>query len=128
MLVMEIAALSGLIAIGVAVSQLASTTRNTPPVGGSPQREGFRSLNVGILPQNLPPSDPALPIPSEYYTIGIQKYLTKEESEKITDLNNRINAMAATAPPEAVQSMKAQIQTVLQWQLNALLSREAPNQ
>ena len=115
MLVMEIAALSGLIAIGVAVSQLASTTptRNTP-VGGSPQREGFRSLNVGILPQNLPPSNPGLPVPSQYYTIGIQKYLTKDESEKITDLNNRINAMGATAPPQAVQSMKAQIQTVLE--------------
>ena len=112
---MEIAALSGLIAIGVAVSQLASTTpnRNTA-VGGSPQREGFRSLNVGILPQNLPPSDPALPVPSQYYTIGVQKYLTKDESEKITDLNNRINAMGSTAPPQATQSMKAQIQTVLQ--------------
>jgi len=111
---MEIAALSGLIAIGVAVSQLASTTPTRPVAGGSPQREGFRSLNVGILPQNMPPSDPALPVPSEYYTIGIQKYLTQEESAKITDLNTRINAGIATAPPEAIQAMKAQIQTILQ--------------
>jgi Family of unknown function (DUF5899) len=109
---MEIAALSGLIAIGVAVSQLASTTP-TARANTAATKEGFRSLNVGILPQNHPPSDPALPNPSEYYTIGIQRFMTQEESAKVTDLNTRINALAATAPPEATQSMKAQLQTIL---------------
>lgn len=108
---MELAALSGLIAIGVAVSQLASTTPNARK--GPVPKEGFRSLNVGILPQRTPPSDPALPLPSEYYTVGIQRYLTGDESKKITDLNTRINALSMTGPPEAAQSMKAQIQTIL---------------
>lgn len=108
---MELAALSGLIAIGVAVSQLASTT---PNASKGPQREGFRSLNVGILPRNQPPSDPAIPVPSQYYTIGVQRFMTQEETTKVTDLNNRINALAATSPPESTQAMKAQIQTILQ--------------
>ena len=109
---MEIAALSGLIAIGVAVSQLASTTP-TARANTAATKEGFRSLNVGILPQRMPPSDPAMPVPSQYYTIGIQRFMTQEESAKVTDLNNRINALASTAPSEATQSMKAQLQTIL---------------
>jgi hypothetical protein len=104
---MELAALSGLIAIGVAVSQLASTTP-TARANTAATKEGFRSLNVGILPQKFPPSDPAMPVPSEYYTIGIQRFMTQEESAKVTDLNNRINALASTAPSEATQSMKTQ--------------------
>ena len=103
MLVMEIAALSGLVAIGYAVSQLASRPR-----------EGFRSLAVGILPQKLPPSDPAIPVPSEYYTIGVQKYLTKDEASSIQDLNHRINTLTATGSPDGIQAMKAQMQTILQ--------------
>ena len=105
---MEFAALSGLIAIGVAVSQLAST---------SPQKkEGFHTLGLGILPQNKPPSNPTLPVPSEYYTIGIQQYLTQEEASKISDLNNRINSMSASGSgsPEGIQANKAQIQTILE--------------
>ena len=75
---MELAALSGLVAIGVAVSQLASTPpRPQLPLhpGRFPQKEGFRTLGLGLMPQSIPPSDPAMPVPSEYYTIGIQQYL-----------------------------------------------------
>jgi len=108
---MEIAALSGLIAIGYAVSQLATSPRVTI---STPKKEGFHTLGLGILPQTTPPSDPTMPVPSEYYTIGIQQYLTQEEAGKISDLNSRINAMAATGPSEAIQAMKAQIQTILE--------------
>jgi hypothetical protein len=109
---MEIAALSGLIALGVAVSQLASAT---PKVVGAPNnQEGFRSLGVGILPQSEPPSDPAIPAPSEYYTVGVQQYLTKEEANKVNDMNHKINYLASNGSTEAVQSLKAQIQTILQ--------------
>jgi len=114
---MELAALSGLVAIGVAVSQLASTSpRPQLPVhpGRYPQREGFQSLGLGISPQNTRPSEPAMPVPSEYYTIGIQQYLTQEEASKISDLNQRLNSMASTGSPEGVQAMKSQIQTILE--------------
>jgi hypothetical protein len=105
---MELAALSGLIAIGVAVSQLASTP------GARRKNEGFRTLGAGILPQNLPPSDPAIPVPSEYYTIGIQQYLTQEEASQISNLNSRINSLAATGSPDGIQAIRAQIQTILE--------------
>ena len=116
---MEFAALSGLIAIGVAVSQLASTTpQKVMGLGASPQREGFHSLGLGILPQPKAPSNPTLPNPSEYYTIGIQQYLTQDEAAKISDLNSRINSMAAygnaNGNSEAIQANKAQIQTILE--------------
>jgi hypothetical protein len=100
---MEIAALSGLIAIGVAVSQLASPK----------SKEGFRSLGVGILPQNTPPSNPGIPVPSQYYTVGIQQFLTPTEAKQVQDLNARINAMASTGSPQAIQAMKAEIQTII---------------
>jgi hypothetical protein len=106
---MEIAALSGLIALGVAVSQLASAT---PKNGKKP--EGFRTLGLGILPQNQPPSNPGIPVPSEYYTVGIQKSLTQQEAAKVQDLNTRLNALASTGSTEGIQAMKAQIQTILQ--------------
>jgi hypothetical protein len=110
---MEIAALSGLLALGYAVSQMASPSK--PPQQAAGERnEGFRTLGLGILPQDQPPSDPAMPVPSEYYTIGIQQYLTKEEASKIKDLNNRINHFGATGSVEGQQSMKAQIHTILE--------------
>jgi hypothetical protein len=109
---MEIAALSGLLALGYAVSQMASPSRQ--PQAGGERKEGFHTLGVGILPQDYPSSDPSMPVPSEYYTIGIQQYLTKEEAMKIKDLNNRLNDLAATGSVEGPQSMKAQIQTILQ--------------
>ena len=104
---MELAALSGLIALGVAVSQLGTTTPK-------PKQEGYRSLGVGILPQTQPPSDPAVPVPSEYYTVGVQQYLTQEEAIRIRDLNNRMNSLAASGVTEGVQTIKAQIHTILE--------------
>jgi hypothetical protein len=109
---MELAALSGLMAIGYAVSQLASPSTPTPSLQGK-QKEGFHTLGLGILPQSIPPSDPAIPVPSEYYTIGIQQYLTQEESSRISDLNNRINSLAAAGSTDGVQALKSQIQTIL---------------
>jgi len=106
---MEIAALSGLLALGYAVSQMAKP--NKPQVAG---KEGFRTLGVGILPQDQPPSDPAMPVPSEYYTIGIQQYLTNDEASKVKDINNRLNELAASGSVEGRQAMKAQIQTILE--------------
>jgi hypothetical protein len=111
---MEIAALSGLIALGVAVSQLASPSGNPTNPTNKTKQEGFRSLGLGILPQNQPSSDPAIPRPSEYYTIGVQQYLTQEEAIRVRDLNNRINTLASTGAPEGIQAMKAQIQTILE--------------
>jgi hypothetical protein len=114
---MEIVALSGLVAIGVAVSQLASApARPQLPVhpGRYPQREGFQTLGLGLSPQNNPPSSPIMPTPSEYYTIGIQQYLTQEEAAKISELNGRLNEMAGLGNREGTQAMKAQIQTVLE--------------
>jgi hypothetical protein len=102
---MEIAALSGLVAIGYAVSQLASPSK---------KNEGFRTLGVGILPQKTPPSDPAMPVPSEYYTMGIQQYLTNEEATKVNDINSRLNYLASTGSVEGQQSLKAQIHTILE--------------
>jgi hypothetical protein len=102
---MEIAAISGLIALGYAVSKIGSK----PTIN-----EGYRTLGLGILPQNKPPSDPAMPVPSEYYTIGVQQYMTQEEAAKVKDLNTRLNDLAATGSAEGQQAMKAQIQTVLQ--------------
>ena len=113
---MELAAISGLIALGVAVSQLATA----PPKGnnqanqGNQASEGFSSLGLGIQPQNQPPSDPAVPIPSEYYTVGVQQYLTQDEAIRVRDLNNRINTLNATGAPEGIQAMKAQIQSILE--------------
>jgi len=97
---MEFAALSGLIAIGVAVSQLASTTPR-------PKKEGFHSLGLGILPQNTP-------VTSEYYTVGVQEYLTQDEVTQVSDLNNRINSLGITGSPDSIKAMKAQIQTILE--------------
>jgi hypothetical protein len=118
---MEIAALSGLVALGVAVSQLASASPKKKPQS---RTEGFHTIGVGILPQSEPPSDPAIPVPSEYYTMGVQQYLTQDEANQVRDINNRINSMAATgapatgAPatgaPQGIQAMKAQIQTILE--------------
>ena len=106
---MELAALSGLMAVGYAVSQLASPSK--PVVK---PKEGFRTLALGILPQNMPPSDPAIPVPSQYYTIGIQQYLTQDESKQIESLNNRLNAVAASGAPASteVQAIRAKIQTI----------------
>ena len=101
---MEIAAISGLIALGYAVSKIGAKNNI---------KEGFHTLCLGIVPQNKPPSDPAIPVPSEYYTIGIQQYMTQEEAAKVKDLNTRLNELAATGSPEGQQAMKAQIQTVL---------------
>jgi len=78
---MEIAALSGLLALGYAVSQMASPSKPQQQV----TKEGYRTLGLGILPQNEPPSEPAMPLPSEYYTKGIQDYLTSDEAIKIKE-------------------------------------------
>ena len=102
---MEIAALSGLVALGYAVSQLASPNK---------RKEGFHTLGLGILPQKLPPSDPAMPVPSEYYTMGIQQYLTKDEASKVNDINNRLNYLASTGSVEGRQSLTAQMHTILE--------------
>jgi hypothetical protein len=103
---MEFVALSGLVALGVAVSQLASATPKKPK-----NAEGFHSLGLGILPQNEPPSGPAIPVPSEYYTVGIQQYLSADEKNMVNDMNSRISKSGS---PEAIQSMNARIQTILQ--------------
>ena len=102
---MEIAALSGLVAIGYAVSQLASPSKKS---------EGFRTLGVGIFPQKTPPSDPAMPVANQYYTMGIQQYLTNDEATKINDINSRLNYLASTGSVEGQQSLKAQIHTILE--------------
>ena len=107
---MELAALSGLMAIGYAVSQLASPSK---PVLQQPQKEGFRALGLGILPQDKPPSEPAIPVPSEYYTIGIQQYLTKEENSEITSLNNRLDSLAESGFSEGVTAIRARMQTIV---------------
>jgi len=107
---MEIAALSGLLALGYAVSQMASPSKPQQQV----TKEGYRTLGLGILPQNEPPSEPAMPLPSEYYTKGIQDYLTSDEAIKIKDLNTRLNELAATGSSEGRQSMKAQIHTIVE--------------
>ena len=107
---MEIAALSGLLALGYAVSQMASPSKPQQAT----TKEGFRTLGLGILPQSEPPSEPAMPLPSEYYTKGIQEYLTSDEAIKIKDLNTRLNDLAATGSSEGRQSMKAQIHTILE--------------
>lgn len=111
---MEIAALAGLLGLGVAVSQLASATPRGPagPPPLNNKKEGFRSLGVGILPQSMPPSDPALPRPAEYYTIGIQQWLKQDEAAEVKDLNDRVNMLSATGAPEGVQAMKARLQTI----------------
>ena len=74
---MEIAAIAGLVALGYGVSKLGAT---------NVKNEGFRSLGMQILPQKTPPSDPAVPVPSEYYTVGIQQYMTQEEAAKVKEL------------------------------------------
>lgn len=102
---MEVAALTGLVAIGYAVSQLATPSK---------KKEGFHTLGLGILPQKLPPSDPAMPVPSEYYTMGIQQYLTKDEASKVNDINNRLNYLASTGSVEGQQSLKSQMHTILE--------------
>jgi len=104
---MEIAALSGLLAVGYAVSQLAGGKK---PI----QKEGFHTLGLGILPQKTPPSDPALPVASEYYTIGIQQYLSQQEAGKIKDLNDRLNYLASIGSSDGKQAVNAQIQTILE--------------
>lgn len=106
---MEIAALSGLLALGYAVSQMAS-----PRTQMARTNEGFRTLGVGILPQDQPPSNPGIPTPSQYYTIGIQQYLTAEEINKVEGLNKSYNDLAGKGPSQAQQSLKAEIQTILE--------------
>jgi hypothetical protein len=106
---MELAALSGLMAIGYAVSQLASPSKPLLQ-----QKEGFRALGLGVLPQQTPPSDPVMALPSEYYTIGIQQYLTQDESSQISELNNRLNSLAASGSRDGAQALKAQIQTIIE--------------
>jgi len=101
---MEFAALSGLVAIGYAVSQLASPSK--------PTKEGFHTLGLGVQPQNTPPSEAVMPVPSEYYTVGIQQFLTKDESNQISSLNSRLNAIAASGNSQAIQAMRAQIHTI----------------
>lgn len=110
---MELAALSGLMAIGYAVSQLASPSKPLRPSQQVKQNEGFRTLGLGILPQETPPSEPAVPFPSQYYTVGIQQYLTQDESSKISELNDRLNSLAAAGSTDGVQALKAQIQTIV---------------
>ena len=102
---MELAALSGLMALGYAVSQIGSKP--------APVKEGFHTLGVNILPNNTP-SDPAIPRPNEYYTVGIQKYMTNDEASRVTELNSRLNMLAATGATEGQQAVKSQIQTILQ--------------
>ena len=104
---MEIAALSGLVALGVAVSHLAT---GTPKRVSKP--EGFQTLGLGILPRNTTPSDPAIPVASEYYTIGVQQYLTPEEGIEVRNINDRINSMSASGNKQGIQPLKAQIQTI----------------
>jgi hypothetical protein len=111
---MEIAALSGLVALGVAVSQLASAPAKNQAKAPISKQEGFRSLAVGILSQDQPPSDPAIPVPSQYYTVGIQQYLSPDEGIQMRDLNDRLNAAAVAGDRMTVQMMKAQIQTILE--------------
>ena len=106
---MELAALSGLMAIGYAVSQLASPSK---PSNQLP-KEGFRALGLGVLPQPTPPSEPPVPFPTQYYTVGLQQYLTKDESTKISELNDRLNSLAAASSTQGVQAIKAQIQTIV---------------
>uniref|UniRef100_A0A6C0AMZ9 Uncharacterized protein n=1 Tax=viral metagenome TaxID=1070528 RepID=A0A6C0AMZ9_9ZZZZ len=107
---MELAALSGLMAIGYAVSQLASPSKSSKSVL---QKEGFHTLGLGILPQSTPPSEARVPFPSEYYTVGLQQYLTQEESSRISELNDRLNSLAAVGSTDGVQALKAQIQTIV---------------
>jgi len=97
-------------AIGYAVSQLASPSK---PSSQAQQKEGFRTLGLGILPQSTPPSEPAVPFPSQYYTVGLQQYLSQDESSKISELNDRLNSLAAAGSTDGVQALKAQIQTIL---------------
>lgn len=104
---MEIAALSGLVALGVAVSQLASTSPKK-----AQNKEGFRALGMGVVPQKTAPSDPVMPSGNEYYTIGVQQYLTPEEGVQVRNINDRINAMTASGNNQNLQSMRAQIQTI----------------
>jgi hypothetical protein len=101
---MEIAAIAGLVALGYGVSQLGA--KNV-------KKEGYRTLGLQILPQNTPPSDPGMPVPSEYYTIGVQEYMTQAEAAKIKDLNGRLNELLVSGSPEAQKALKAQIQTII---------------
>jgi hypothetical protein len=119
---MEIAVLAGLSAIGLAVSQLAPSssllsgtqTKDVKRLAQSIGKEGFRSLGLQVLPDSQAPSDPAMPLPSEYYTIGIQQYLSQEEAATIKDLNNRINGLAAEGNTTAIQTLKIKIQQILE--------------
>lgn len=113
---MEFAALAGLVALGAAVSQLAAPNKRGPAPAApiSDKREGFRTLGLGILPQPMPPSDPAMPVPAEYYTIGIQQYLTQSEAAQIKDLNTRLNSLEAQGSNEGISSVRSQIQTIIQ--------------
>jgi len=111
---MEIAAFAGLSAIAYAVSQLVSPSTGKIPPGTSPQqakaetrsigREGFRTIGLGISPQGEVPSDPTMPVPSEYYTIGIQQYMSQEEAAAVKSLNSKINELAAQGNASAIQS------------------------
>jgi hypothetical protein len=119
---MELAALSGLVALGVAVSQLATGKAKKPQA-----KEGYRNIGMGILPQNTAPSDPAIAMPSQYYTVGIQQYLTPEEAINVRDLNDRMNSMLASGNKEGIQSMKAQIQTILERGAQRRSAKQGPD-
>ena len=109
---MELAALSGLMAIGYAVSQLASSSKPLQVLNEKQGKEGFRALNLGMSPQNTPPSEPSLE--SQYYTVGIQQFLTQDESSRMTDLNSRLNFLVASGSSDGVKAIKAQINSILE--------------
>ena len=109
---MELAALSGLVALGVAVSHLASNPKKQQVVQQSQTREGFQVPRPGILPLNAPPSDSSIPEGAEYYTVGVQQYLTPEEALSVRDLNSRINSLMASGNKDSTRPLKAQIQSL----------------
>ena len=109
---MELAALSGLMAIGYAVSQLASSSKPLQVLSEKQGKEGFRGLNLGVSPQNTPLPEPSLE--SQYYTVGIQQFLTQDESSRMSDLNSRLNFLVASGSSDGVQAIKAQINSILE--------------
>jgi len=107
---MELVALSGLMAVGYAVSQLASPSK--PALQA--KREGFQThtLGLGIKPQSTPPTEPVMPVPAEYYTIGIQRYLSAAEVKKISELNDKLNFFSASGNQSGMQTVKSQLKEI----------------
>jgi hypothetical protein len=110
---MELAALSGLIAIGVAVSQLANPSK--------PSKEGFHTLGLNILPDTIKPTNPVVPKPGQYYTVGLnspptrEDYLTADEKSQLSQLNGRLTQLAATgSQPGATQAIRSQMQAIIE--------------